>query len=198
MNPKSLLWGWLAVVMASGLFTLFRVLSARRVLEGLSRREVMRVLVGLGTEALDGQRRKSLRGLRASILILLLTLWLPPMAIRSYLSQRIQATSHETGAKPEALRNDPPGQVLSSGGIGIVQLSDAEFGIRVDDLVPGGAFDVMGLRSGDTILVLDGMPITSHVEASAALVRLMGGNAETLDVKGADETRRSIAIREQQ
>ena len=62
-------------------------------------------------------------------------------------------------------------------------INDAEsnvVGALIDSVTPGGAADVVGLRSGDVITVFNGVPIGGSVDLTAQVRVLAGGASTTL------------------
>ncbi len=62
-------------------------------------------------------------------------------------------------------------------------INDAEstvVGALIDSVTPGGAADVVGLRSGDVITVFNGVPIGGSVDLTAQVRVLPGGESTTL------------------
>ena len=62
-------------------------------------------------------------------------------------------------------------------------INDAEstvVGALIDSVTPGGAADVVGLRSGDVITVFNGVPIGGSVDLTAQVRVLAGGDSTTL------------------
>lgn len=62
-------------------------------------------------------------------------------------------------------------------------INDAEstvVGALIDSVTPGGAADVVGLRSGDVITIFNGVPIGGSVDLTAQVRVLAGGDSTTL------------------
>ncbi|MDO9591515.1 MAG: trypsin-like peptidase domain-containing protein, partial [Microcella sp.] len=62
-------------------------------------------------------------------------------------------------------------------------INDAEstvVGALIDDVTPGGAADLVGLRAGDVITVFNGVPISGSVDLTAQVRVLAGGASTTL------------------
>ncbi len=72
-------------------------------------------------------------------------------------------------------------------------------GALIDSVVPGGAADVAGLRSGDIITEFNGVPITGSVDLTAQVRVLPGGaSAELVYVRGSAEQRVTVTLGELQ
>jgi hypothetical protein len=188
-------WLWALALVASVAFTFLRALSAREALKGLPTEHAIRALVGLRSDGLDIGRQRRVRGFRTSFLVFLLALCIPPIAIRWHLSRQFAAAASGEGVHPRKVDSEAV-EILRSGRLLPVQLADSGFGIQIDRLVPGGALDRMGFRSGDTILSLNGTSFRSSYDASAGMLELTTGAPGSVAVKGSDGATRTIALRD--
>ncbi|MBX9472901.1 S1C family serine protease [Microcella sp.] len=79
-------------------------------------------------------------------------------------------------------------------------INDAEstvVGALIDSVTPGGAADVVGLRSGDVITVFNGVPIGGSVDLTAQVRVLAGGDSTTLTyVRGGNAQEVTVTLGE--
>jgi S1-C subfamily serine protease len=143
---------------------------------------------------LDERQRRSLRGFRTSLLLLVLALCIPPIAIRFHLKRQVVAAA-DVEEPPRSDIGSDASELLRSGRLNPIQGADGGFGLQVDHVTSGGALDRMGFRSGDVITSLNGVSFESRSDASAAIFELAAGRANRIDVEGSDGTTRTIEIR---
>lgn len=192
MKSTHFLFLWTGALAASGGFAWTRAMLARSALKGLSGRDAVRAVVGIRSEALDARQRRAVQIFRASFLLFLLTLYIPPIAMRFHLSQQVEAAARSEGIHQRT--GSDPTQILRSGRLVPVRLVDGQYGVRVDRLVPEGALERLGFRSGDTILSIDGRPLRIHEAALGAIAALSEGRVKSVQVKSYDGEARTIAI----
>lgn len=77
-------------------------------------------------------------------------------------------------------------------------INDAEstvVGALIDDVTPGGAADLVGLRAGDVITIFNGVPISSSVDLTAQVRVLPGGASATLTyVRGSSASEVTVTL----
>jgi len=89
-----------------------------------------------------------------------------------------------------------PMMLLHEGSVLPLPGGDSEGGLRVLSLRAGGLGERLGLRPGDTLLDVDGVPLTDLLRDPAARQKLGGSRRWTLRLRrDGDEVRRTVALR---
>jgi hypothetical protein len=123
------------------------------------------------------------------------------LSVLSEVDQRLHKNS-QPKARPAAVKTGTdippppaPPEIAERVVIGPEQLKDAAGGASLEFVTPGSAADKAGLRSGDIVVALDGLPIRTRSDFESRLGRALPGSTVRLTiVRGAGE-RLEIPVR---
>ncbi|MGH0030720.1 MAG: PDZ domain-containing protein [Myxococcota bacterium] len=113
------------------------------------------------------------------------------LAHRRAMASRLRAI---TDAGPGYLDGGERSGLLAEGEVSAVYEDGEMVGVRLDEVVPGGLYDRVGLRSGDVVTSINGVPMGDPTAAADVLVELAVADVLEVAVEGDDGETGTISV----
>jgi general secretion pathway protein C len=116
------------------------------------------------------------------------------VAYRRDLSRRLRSLTDAGTEYREVLGTEPPGGLLAEGDVSPVFEGEKLVGVQLDALREGGVYEQVGLRNGDVVTAVNGVPLGEPTAAARVLAEVAQSDLLEVSVERSDGTRDVLSV----